>query len=160
MRAVTVVFLIGCGGAARGIAPTTRLPGTCVDPLADATKRLTGAGEGDPLQASEAPDLDGDGTADIAFSFGLGVTTHTLLYVKRSACGHFVGDVVGPPIAGVTTRRSGFAEIKVLDVAACEGARCGCTPGELWFTFDGTTYQPDPSRSRPGSEKTCSDGVD
>ena len=153
-----LVLIVGCGtGVASRPGPIKPLPGACVDPLGDATRRLANAGEGDSLQASVAPDLDGDGTADVAFPFGLGMTTHALLYVKRGSCGHFLGDVGGPPVAGVTSERTGFAEVKVLDVTMCEGARCGCVPGELWFTFDGTKYQADKTRARPSSEKPCSD---
>jgi hypothetical protein len=166
MRVIWLVLVLGCGG---GTTPPSNVstgtmpppPGACVDPLADATKRMAGklGADDDPIQAAPTPDLDGDGTADRSFPSGLGVTTSTLLYVMRGACGHFVGDVGGPPQTGVTDKTNGWFDIKVLDAAACEGARCGCDPGELWFAFDGTTYQKDAKRSRDGAEKPCTDGA-
>lgn len=129
------------------------LVGACVEPVADATKRLA---EPDGLAASAAPDLDGDGTPDIAVPAGMGVITHTFLYVQRGACGHFVGDVGGPPQARAT-RTQGMSDLVVPEVSNCEGARCGCEPGEHHFLFDGTTYKLDEAHSKQSVEKPCAD---
>lgn len=132
------------------------MPGACVDPLPDASKRLADAGEGDPPAPSAAPDLDGDGQADVAFTFGMATTTNTLLYVKRGSCGHFVGDVGNLPKAGATRTR-GLADLIVPETSACEGARCGCEPGEHHFVFDGTVYKLDDTRTKQSHEKPCKD---
>lgn len=157
----------GCGGSARPTVPSGHgpaepavvLPGTCVDADADAARRLADptAALGDaPFAHPDAPDLDGDGTADRMFSAGAGVTTNTVLYVVRGRCAHFVGDVGQPPEPSTSgDRHHGLVDLRVVDTSACEGARCGCEPGELWFSFDGTAYHVDETRSRHGAEKAC-----
>ena len=147
-----LVFMIACGGSSTS---RSTIPGSCLDPLADAKQRLAGQGEGE-IAIEASPDLDGDGTADVAVPFGLGMTMHTLLYVTRGSCGHFVGDVGGPPKVEVKRTR-GLSDLVVPEVSSCEGARCGCEPGEHHFVFDGTAYQLDKSRAKESSEKPCAD---
>ena len=159
---VLALVLSACGGAR---APSPRsapvvLPGACVDAAADAAVRLAEvtAPTGDPPFAAPAPDLDGDGAADQLFSAGAGVTTNTLVYVTRGGCAHFVGDVQQPPIAAPDgARHHGLVDLRVEDSIACEGAQCGCEPGELWFRFDGAAYALDAATSRPGVERPCPD---
>lgn len=135
------------------------LPGACVDAAADAAVRLAEvtAPTGD-APAATTLDVDGDGAADPLFSAGAGVTTNTLVYVTRGACAHFVGDVQQPPTAAPDgARHHGLVDLRVEDSINCEGARCGCEPGELWFRFDGTAYALDAASSRPGVERACPD---
>jgi hypothetical protein len=155
-----VVILAACGGAPAATRPAAplALPGECVDPAADAAVRLAEVTA--PLGESplEGPtlDLDGDGVEDRVFSAGAGVTTNTLLYVTRGGCAHFVGDVQQPPRAAPDgARHHGLVDVQVDDSVACEGAPCGCAPGELRFRFDGAAYALDAAASRPGVERPC-----
>lgn len=169
MRALWLLVLIGCGGgdAHRGTPPNlgrpAPLPGACVDPAADAAKRLAGtdagAPDGDTPHPTTLADLDSDGTADRAFSAGSPAITRTAVYVMRGACGHYVGDVVAPPQAPAGERpTNGLLDLTVLDGQHCEGARCGCEPTRRVFRFDGTEYREDKAATVEGHEKPCPDG--
>lgn len=162
-----LALVCGCGGSSprtpisghASSASVVAVPGPCVDAAADAGRRLAEvtAPLGDvPLAHDDAPDLDGDGTRDRMFSAGAGVTTNTALYVVRGTCAHFVGDVGQAPERSPTAaRHHGLIDLRIADTVACEGARCGCEPGELWFRFDGTAYQLDEAASRHGAAKSC-----
>ena len=161
-----LALVYGCGGAhpapisgQASPAGVVTLPGPCVEAAADAGRRLAEvtAPLGDaPFAHDDAPDLDGDGTRDQMFSAGAGVTTNTALYVVRGRCAHFVGDVGQPPERTPNAaRHHGLIDLRIADTVACEGARCGCVPGELWFRFDGAAYQLDEAASRRGAAKSC-----
>ena len=141
------------------------MPGACVDPLADATRRLRSAdpasqGElNDPPSANPSPDFDGDGIADQVFTGGAvnGYDENGLVYVMRGACGHYLGNVTTAvadlPMPRV--RHHNLADIKVPEVSACEGAPCGCEPGWRWFRFDGNGYVEDVAAGQPSQSKSC-----
>jgi hypothetical protein len=145
--------------AATAPAPAVALPGACVDPAADAARRLSreiSQGTGDPPFSQAGPDVDGYGTADRLLSIGAGYTTNTLVYVMRGACGHFVGDIGSTPQkVDNPTRSNGLIDLRGLEVSACEGSPCGCIEGELWHRFDGTEYKLDQKASKQSRSKPC-----
>lgn len=69
-----------------------------------------------------------------------------------------MGDVQQAPTAAPDgAQHHGLVDLRVEDSVACEGAPCGCAPGELWFRFDGAAYALDAATSRPGVERACPD---
>lgn len=169
MRALWILLMIGCGGGdgkSGGFPPNigrpTQLPGACVDPKADATKRFAGTDAevpgADVPSGGEIADLDRDGNKDVALSAGSPAITRTAVYVMRGACGHYVGDVGAPPhLDSGAQHTNGLADLTVLDGRDCEGARCGCDPAVNVFRFDGTEYKHDKAASKEGHEKACPD---
>lgn len=161
MKRSLVLALLGCGGSAPLPTPVAgvALPGACVEPMADATSRLGAMGI-DPgagtFEVSPLEDLDGDSLTDTKVFFGLGIEEHSLLYVKRGPCGHFVGDATGA-VRIEQTRTKGLRDLVVAESADCEGSRCGCEPGSAVLVFDGTAYVADPARVKPSRATDCPD---
>ncbi len=126
------------------------MPGGCLDPIADVKQRLARQGEGE-IAIDASPDLDGDGRRMSRCRSGSG---RTRCSTSRAAA------AVTSSAMSVDRRRSrrsgrGLADLVVPEVSACEGARCGCEPGEHHFVFDGTAYELDKSRTKEGTEKPC-----
>jgi len=142
------------------------LPGHCVNPDEDFAARLRarlGSSEQEILEAHEYGDMDhpgdydGDGTPDRVIVAGLAASSYGLVYIMRGSCGHFVGDL-GAAAEQVHNApwHHGLVDLRISESAACEGATgCTCVPGEHWYRFDGTVYQPDTAASRDSS---CSSG--
>lgn len=145
------------GSAQAGSAQAFTPPGACVDPVADAAKRLADVENlGEPPHEQPGPDVDGDGTPDKLFSVGAGYTTNTLLYVMRGACGHYVGDIGMPPDPPKDPARNhGLIDLRTAEVSNCEGAPCGCEEGWEVLRFDGTEYKLDEKASKHSVEKPC-----
>jgi hypothetical protein len=155
----------GPAAAAKTVAEppqAAKLPGTCVDVVADAAKRAAepsiGGLEGEPPHdVPGAPDLDGDGSADRLFAIsGGGTNVATFAYVMRGSCGHYVGNIGSTPEATPKAeKRNGLVDVRVIENSACEGAPCGCDVGEDWYRFDGTEYQHDKAASKASVEREC-----
>jgi hypothetical protein len=124
-----------------------KVPGACVDPKADATKRAkpflagTSATLDEMLGETTPMDLDGDGTKDRIFAVGLATTAAQFVYVMRGACGHYVGDLGGAAVKPLPTKHDGLPDLAAEDTSHCEGAQGPCKPKTSRLVFDGTEYK-------------------
>jgi hypothetical protein len=116
------------------------MPGPCVDPGADARRRLGPDADGE-LRVERSVDLDGDGRPDplvtqASFCGTGGCTWH--LYVGRGACAHHVGEVFGMLPLPRPVVSQGLIELEIATRDGCGGmART-----ESRLRFDGQTYMP------------------
>jgi hypothetical protein len=150
-RALAFALLLAGIACSTG-SPEQRLPswdaeGTaCVDPIADAWRRLSDDGsiEVGTVSASDGPDLDGDGIADLIVdatgACGSGGCGHQL-YVREGACARYVGELSGNEVIPTGERHRGFA-----DLETAFGAGIGWGEFRASLHDDGE-YHPDLERS-------------
>lgn len=121
-------------------APDARaLPGTCVEPEADARRRLGADAHDGELRVERVVDLDGDGVPDpfVAHpSFCGSGGCVWQLYVSRGGCAHWVGDLFGIWPLPRDGRTQGLADLEVAARNGCAGA----ARTESRASFDGARY--------------------
>jgi hypothetical protein len=137
---------------------------TCLtSPRADALKRLhafckatsdcaTGDND-DALGRGEAiGDLDSDGMDETAFYFGSPMVMAMHVY----KCDKHLAEIAGTgKLLAAKTVHEGFADIELLDYAACDGAPCGCVPGSALFVFRSGKYVEEASKRRSSVRNAC-----
>lgn len=104
--------------------------------------------------ADEAPDLDGDGTADLVVFVGAtNITDTRALYVRRGACGHFVGMVASSAnLAFTETRSRGLLQLR--GRSRCQVECCSHDVIETWG-FDGASYRKQKEERLPPCKKSA-----
>ena len=122
LRSIAVaVLLLPLAGYELPSRLDTRSPiaaaGACVDPIADARRRLGDADGGidvGTVSVLDAPDLDGDGTADLQVEAsgycGSGGCAHEL-YLRRGVCSRYVGEVSGNDVVPTDAHHRGFVDV-------------------------------------------------
>lgn len=116
-------------------------PGPCVDPTRDARARVgLPSLDDDFFQRRVGLDLDGDGLGDWFVSAGAdAIDYYELAYLRRGACGHFVGKLPG----GAQQAPKGALHAGLLDLETASRCRRECCDETTWtsWAFDGGAYR-------------------
>lgn len=158
----SVVSSTSTTASAAKSAPSARvaLPGACVDPLADARRRL-GADADEKGVRVEPLDLDLDGVADAMLTHEAFCGTGGCkweLYVRRDACAHWVGELFAVLPLSQPGRHHGLVDLSAVVRNGC----AGMARAELRVRFDGSTYVVDRMRTCrcPDDDDRVGDDVD
>jgi hypothetical protein len=99
-------------------AGSSALDAACVDAIADTRLRedeLFGPTDLGPISISDAPDLDGDGVEDMLVDAegycGSGGCRHAI-YLRRGACGIYLGELGANEVVTTGPRHHGLADIE------------------------------------------------
>jgi hypothetical protein len=113
--------------------------GACVDP-AEYTRATMGSANADIHVAADidSPDLDHDGNRDTFIELEHSGKRAVWVFIRRGACGHFVGKVPDADLVEEeTAKTNGLSD--VLGASLCMAGRAEKLVRE--YRFDGTQYQ-------------------
>jgi hypothetical protein len=133
---VALAIASACGDVSSGDGGPL---GPCVDPHADAARRLSAGDDRDVwLQELETLDLDRDGRRDLLVAdwgrCGSGGCNPWLIYVRKGSCAHYVGAAMGQELKSLGTTHAGLLDV------AIESHAGYCPFSEYELRFDGRAY--------------------